>query len=392
MKIGEFAQKHDVTQHTIRHYIEMGLLVPEKRNSQYRFSEFDSNDLKIIMELKELEFSLNEVQTVLAYQRLSGANTDVFHRYYLSCLDDKKNNVETEIDKLEQIYNSIENKIQVLKSASVRETNILGFPLDAIGIICCPVCKQNLNVSNGMVEKNMLIEANIQCQCGYQSVIRKGIYIDETAVRTKLLNGKRIPTKEEYLENCSKDYVNYIYKGLATLIEYIEKHTKQPKYIMELHSCVGFFLQQYIDYLPKNSTYIVIEYDLDRIKQLKHNLEKYNQHKNFIFLCCDIERLPINNGALDLVIDFTTEMNDSTLKDWLLNNVLRYLKKDGILGANYSLIYDNNKDKKKLEKMLEDLGLETLEEIEMEFLSKNCETDIKSEEKNKLVYLGRISG
>lgn len=62
MRIGKFAALHSVTQDTIRHYQEMGLLVAEKVNGRYDFTDADSRDLEKILHLKELEFTLNEVK------------------------------------------------------------------------------------------------------------------------------------------------------------------------------------------------------------------------------------------------------------------------------------------------------------------------------------------
>ena len=70
MKIGEFAKKHNITQDTIRHYLELGLLATEKKGGHYDFSESDSHDLIQIMELKNLSFSLNEIQRILTIQRI----------------------------------------------------------------------------------------------------------------------------------------------------------------------------------------------------------------------------------------------------------------------------------------------------------------------------------
>ena len=53
MKIGKFAKKHEVTLDTIRFYMEKGLLVPSKKDSQYYFSEIDSANLEKIKKLIE---------------------------------------------------------------------------------------------------------------------------------------------------------------------------------------------------------------------------------------------------------------------------------------------------------------------------------------------------
>ena len=90
VRIGEFAKKHRITQDTIRYYLDMGLLVSEKKGGQYKFTKADSEDMERIIELKSLDFSLIEIQKILTFQRLSGSNTDVFRNLYLPFLKNKK--------------------------------------------------------------------------------------------------------------------------------------------------------------------------------------------------------------------------------------------------------------------------------------------------------------
>lgn len=45
MRISEFAKKHKTTQDTIRHYLDMGLLISKKDGAHYRFNESDSIEI-----------------------------------------------------------------------------------------------------------------------------------------------------------------------------------------------------------------------------------------------------------------------------------------------------------------------------------------------------------
>lgn len=90
MRTGEFAALHNITYDTIRHYLEMGLLVAEKEGGHYRFGPQDSKDLERINELKSLDFTLSEIQTILCFQRLAGEKTDEFLNHYLGFLENKR--------------------------------------------------------------------------------------------------------------------------------------------------------------------------------------------------------------------------------------------------------------------------------------------------------------
>lgn len=69
MKIGEFAIKNQVTAKMLRHYDECGLLKPESVNPETGYREYadsQSHRLNWILILKNLEFSLTEIKTLLS--------------------------------------------------------------------------------------------------------------------------------------------------------------------------------------------------------------------------------------------------------------------------------------------------------------------------------------
>ncbi|MDF2530938.1 MAG: transcriptional regulator, MerR family [Clostridia bacterium] len=88
----------------------------EKRGGQYRFSEADSMDIDKIIELKQLDFSLTEIQTIVVFQRLSGANTDVFRKKYLTFLEEKHNTVENVLAKYNRMNDFLKDKIHEINS------------------------------------------------------------------------------------------------------------------------------------------------------------------------------------------------------------------------------------------------------------------------------------
>lgn len=357
MKIGEFARLHNITQDAVRHYLDMGLLVAEKNGGQYNFSDADSSDLKQIMELKNLNFSLVEIQKILTIQRISGSNSSTFRKQYLSFLEKKKRENSRELIKFRKFNALLNEKITGIKSENYTARNKLGFPLAALNVLECPECGKKIRLSEGTIESNFIMEANLSCSCGYRSIIKNGILINEGTVRTKLMGGRKMPSKEEYLSNSSHTYNNFLYRGMASMIEYIRGCKNENSYIMELDNCVGFFLMQYIKYLPADSTYILIDYDLERMKQLKTDLENHYDHKNFLFLCCDYKNIPIQQKSVDVIIDYQmSRIYEETEGEILQELVVPLLKDDGIIVGSYIYIDDNRKnkiyDKKRSEEIL----------------------------------------
>ena len=59
MKIGEVAKEYGLSVDTVNYYVSLGLLVPQRRGSQRVFDERTRRDIEMILELREMEFSLH---------------------------------------------------------------------------------------------------------------------------------------------------------------------------------------------------------------------------------------------------------------------------------------------------------------------------------------------
>ncbi|MCQ6383699.1 MerR family transcriptional regulator, partial [Bacillus cereus] len=70
MKISKFAEVNNVSVDTIRHYMDLGLVIPEKKGSHYFFDEYCQKDIELILEYKWIGFSLNEIKELFLYKNL----------------------------------------------------------------------------------------------------------------------------------------------------------------------------------------------------------------------------------------------------------------------------------------------------------------------------------
>jgi DNA-binding transcriptional MerR regulator/uncharacterized protein YbaR (Trm112 family)/ubiquinone/menaquinone biosynthesis C-methylase UbiE len=386
----------------------MGLLVTKKVGAHYRFTESDSKEIEKIMELKQLDFSLQQIQEILCFRRLVGEQTDEYRKYCISVLENKRDQIEREQQRYKQIDHDINHRISKFKAIKAGESETLGLSMSSMNMLCCPDCKGILNIYNGTIEKNMIINANVRCECNYIAIIENGIYIDESAVREKTLNGKSMPSKKEYLDAASSKFINFYSEGMVMLIDNIEKYNNGIKYILEIENCVGNFLMQYIDYLPKDSTYILIDHDKNRISNLKNNLELHFNHNKFIFFCCDIDRLPIVDSSVDLIIDHWMTKNYGLIKNRFLPEVFSPLLKDGgILVGTYPYFDIKSKDYYNLpietrnyynrDKLLEKLDNLDYIRTEVEAIGPIVENnpynlDIKDKELYCTIYAGQKKG
>lgn len=331
MKIGAFATRHDVSLDTIRHYLDIQLLLAEKVGTQYHFTEEDSKDMDEIIELKRLKFSLSEIQNILSYKRFNSNRTIEFRNHFGNFLEKKRAEITIEQQDIEKTMNYIEGKIYELEMERKNKIT-LGIPLTMVSFLRCPHCRNSLNLSEGIIENNMIISGKVTCSCSYNLVVENGILVDRSAIRDK-----STPTKTVYYEKTSSKFINFIFKSMSTLIRLIESEVVDKKYILELGKCGGFFLMQYLPNIPKESTYILIDYDLKRMNQLKNNLELNHNYNSFVFLCCNYDELPLTDGFIDLFIDnFTTELHAEKSGMLLTKTILPLIKPGGYLASIYA--------------------------------------------------------
>ncbi len=66
LKVSQLAGKHHVSADTIRHYVRIGLLAPDKNDSGYHyFTHQDEKVLTFILSARDLGFSLDDIRLLL---------------------------------------------------------------------------------------------------------------------------------------------------------------------------------------------------------------------------------------------------------------------------------------------------------------------------------------
>ncbi|MCD8523905.1 MAG: MerR family DNA-binding protein [Saccharospirillaceae bacterium] len=66
MRVMELARREQVNANTIRHYVRIGLLNPDKDDSGYhRFTAAEHKRLRFILQARDLGFTLEDIQTML---------------------------------------------------------------------------------------------------------------------------------------------------------------------------------------------------------------------------------------------------------------------------------------------------------------------------------------
>ncbi|WP_054860802.1 MerR family transcriptional regulator [Gracilibacillus sp. JCM 18860] len=110
MKIKEFAQKYRMQADTIRFYEKENILKPKRRENGYReYDEECEKQIQLIIVLKELGFTLKEIQRLLILR--NEAISTSCNNSTVSLLEEKIINLEEKI----QFYQQALNVVQTLK-------------------------------------------------------------------------------------------------------------------------------------------------------------------------------------------------------------------------------------------------------------------------------------
>ena len=102
LRIGAFCKKFGVSASTVRYYIHRGILIPETRNGQFLFPESCVQDMRQIMELKELRFSLEEIHSLLTLRRKFNLAQKEDADSYLRLLHRQKERLTEQLEKARQ--------------------------------------------------------------------------------------------------------------------------------------------------------------------------------------------------------------------------------------------------------------------------------------------------
>ena len=112
MKISKISSQTGVSINTIRYYISLGLLNPARRNNQYLFTKNDLDDIIQIQNLKNMRFSLKEIETVIRFGRTSNWIEPDILRKYSAMLREKREELNREQESLQKALSLVSGELQ----------------------------------------------------------------------------------------------------------------------------------------------------------------------------------------------------------------------------------------------------------------------------------------
>ncbi|WP_026476601.1 MerR family transcriptional regulator [Alkaliphilus transvaalensis] len=341
MRIGAFAKHNRVSIDTIRHYMELGLILPQKHGGQYTFEERCQIDLDNVIELKNMGFSLNEIKTIFKFKRLGKLTPYQKDDYYRALYIDKHEELKEEIAILKDQKEKLEIKINELSEKESIKDFKLGIDIKMIELLACSKCNSELVLHDGIINDNQIMDGKLECrQCGEFYYIESGILKISNADMDKELKFQQdyFTYIREYINVTDSSYLDNINKGLEWLYKKINFSEMKGKVLLDLGSGVGFFLRYIYQDLPDDCYYIAVDHDINRHKFLKNMLERTGCKKKIVFIEVDFLEIPLKRCSVDILIDHSGTSNYSFHhSDFLLSRINHYVKEHAKLLGSYIL-------------------------------------------------------
>lgn len=337
MKIGKFGEVNNISIDTIRHYMDLGLIIPEKKGGHNFFDEYCQTDLELILHYKELGFSLNEIKELFFYKNLAKSMNYENDTFYQSLFKLKYDKIEQEIELLGKRRDKLKEVLQDLLLTNETSNSIIGIDLSVLHLLTCSNCSKKLILQDGIITNNQITEGKLICNCGEEYIITSGII---TAGKSFKVNEQTSleDTISDYIHETDNAYLENMHREGEWAKKKLIHLNLNNKLILDLGSGLGFFLRNIYEELPEDCLYIAVDRDLNKLLFLKGVLARRNPKRNILFICADFLNIPIQNQSVDIVIDHSGTSNYSfEHEDFLLHELNPLFKTDCYLVSLFIL-------------------------------------------------------
>lgn len=345
MKTGEFIRKYNISKDAVRHYINIGLLIPDGCNTKYNFTERECRDIEIILKMKNQRFSLQQIHRFLDIVRVSNMTEPESNEAVLEIFHNKKNELEQEIKDIRQICSSLQSDIEKF-SPDVGTFEVTGVPINALRLFACPFCGDSLRLENASLNSKYILNANLECSCGYKAkigdgILRTGNMYTAPYDKPDLMRG--------LYRDVSENFVSYMQKCADNLLEELKKRDLKNRVVLEGHINGYFFLYNNLKRLEKNCVYIITDKYPEMLEMYKRNIDRMNLGLDILYIADAKMELPLMAESVDILISFMADNEHSLyFKNSYVHDIKKYLKNDALI-AGARLGY--KREAKSLEKL-----------------------------------------
>lgn len=344
MKIKKFSNKFDLSYDTIRYYMKLNLINPQKTGGHYEFDLEDQNDMEEILKLKEMEFSLDEIKEILSFKRIGKLSNYQKNSYYQNLYQQKFKAIEKKIIELKNAKKALNSHLKRLKEENNEKQNDLSLNISLLNLFACPACGSDLTLSAEKIENNRIHQGSLNCICGEKILIKEGIlYTREVYDREnqkEIFETDPIFHVTDYINETDSEFMDQSYQSLEWLKNRINYSKLKNKVILEPGSGYGFLLRNIYDQLSSDTTYICVEHNSELNRYLKSLLELSAAGPEVIFLTAELPSLPLKDNSLDYLLDFSGISNFSFHNHGFLPELmLKYFKEHFLMTAVFIIYY-----------------------------------------------------
>lgn len=300
MWIGELSKKYNVSKDTIRYYIQEGLIIPRSKEKYYDFGERSEKDLMQIISLKELGFTIKEIHKVLSIGRVSNLVDEQDLDQVIDVYMNKRADLIDDMNLLEMKIESIDDKINELKTQKKSEYKRLGIPFSMLNMLVCPSCKSSLSFTDVEMSDAYIYSGISSCQCGNELVVEEGILITGNENDSEY---DKPDLNRSFYKDIPPKLISDFQKSYNWMMKTIRKEKKYPV-VMETHINAYFFLHQHVETFDEDTLFIVVDKFPEMLKMYKRRLEKLNKPLNILFIADNTTDYPLKINTIDLFIDY----------------------------------------------------------------------------------------
>ncbi len=333
MRIGKVSEKYKISIDNLHYYINYGLLVPPKPRGQYIFDEQTLRDLEWILRLKELDFTLKEIHIILSLKRVSGFADSQDLEELKEFFKDKRDFCAAELQRKQQILNSLEEHIKRLEELDIASPHRTGVPIGSLKLLCCPVCGGTLSMSDVEMDQRFIYSGNLFCSCGYHAEISSGILMTPN----KNLNLQDTPDlARELYKNLPPALISMFQRSYNWMLEQMDQVDLHGKVIAETYINAWFFMHNHLNALPTDSQYIVIDKYPETLLMYKHLIEKQKPELDILYIADSSTNFPLKEQVIDVHLDFFAVNEHNFYHDtFLYREIAPYLARHCHLVGTY---------------------------------------------------------
>ncbi len=356
MKIGGFAKKYGLPIPTVRHYIDIGLLIPGKDGAQYAFEPKDFRDMEIINELKHAGFTLKELNNYINTLRMYDAQDSAQYEKLIPLLRKKEHALMGEKQKINDNIQLVSSKISDFENQDMKKEIDYneGIHTDFLDLFACPRCGQPLRLEAATIFQSNIITGTLVCGCGYEAMIEDGFLLtdihtdldkDFSFVNDYFGDDKNAPYDcpfFEIIDEANAEYLSLQHKTREWIAQTL-KSLPEKKHVILFPDLASLFLYLYHDeFYLKDSLIIVTGLSRKSMEGIREHLRKANARLKIATIISPDCTLPLAQESIDLMVDYLGSYSYSFYKNRIyLSYVGQYLSASATIVGSFDY-YPNN--------------------------------------------------